>query len=77
VISHAVTVMVVQAGAAEQLLDPADPARSRVHAVRSTGTQALGELRRQLGLMREYGPASPSPLPGLPEVRGLVEGMGA
>jgi signal transduction histidine kinase len=77
VISHAVTVMVVQAGAAEQLLDPDDPARSRVHAVRSTGKQALGELRRQLGLMREGGPASPSPLPGLPEVRGLVEGMGA
>jgi signal transduction histidine kinase len=77
VISHAVTVMVVQAGAAEQLLLPEDPARGHVHAVRSTGKQALGELRRQLGLMREGGPASPSPLPGLPEVRGLVEGLGA
>ena len=77
VISHAVTVMVVQAGAAEQLLDADDPARSHVHAVRSTGKQALGELRRQLGLMREGRPTSPSPLPGLPEVRGLVEEMGA
>jgi len=77
VISHAVTVMVVQAGAAEQLLDSEDPARSHVHAVRSTGKQALGELRRQLGLMREGRPASPSPLPGLPEVRGLAEDMGA
>jgi signal transduction histidine kinase len=77
VISHAVTVMVVQAGAAEQLLQAEDPARGHVHAVRSTGKQALAELRRQLGLMREGRPASPSPLPGLAEVRGLAEETGA
>jgi signal transduction histidine kinase len=77
VVSHAVTVMVVQAGAAEQLLGPEDAARSHVHAVRETGKQALGELRRQLGLMRQGAPASASPLPGLDQIPDLVASSGA
>ena len=76
VVSHAVTVMVVQAGAAEQLLGPDDPARAHVHAVRETGKQALGELRRQLGLMREGAAASASPLPGLEQIPELVTASG-
>jgi signal transduction histidine kinase len=77
VVSHAVTVMVVQAGAAEQLLDVSHPAREHVHAVRGTGKQALAELRRQLGMMRDAGPSSASPLPGLPQIAGLVQASGA
>ena len=51
VISHSVTAMVVQAGAAEQQL-PADSVdRERVHAVRRAGQEALTELRRQLDVL--------------------------
>jgi signal transduction histidine kinase len=77
VVSHAVTVMVVQAGAAEQLLAPGEAAREHVHAVRSTGKEALAELRRQLGLLRAWDPASASPLPGLADVPALVARAGA
>jgi signal transduction histidine kinase len=77
VVSHAVTVMVVQAGAAEQLLAADEPARSHVHAVRQTGKQALGELRRQLGLMREGAPSSATPLPSLDQIPDLVASSGA
>jgi signal transduction histidine kinase len=75
VISHSVSVMVVQAGAAEQVL-PEGPARSQVHAIRETGKEALAELRRQLGLLRD-GVADPvSPLPGLAELPALVATSG-
>jgi signal transduction histidine kinase len=77
VVSHAVTVMVVQAGAADQLLDDEHPARPRVLAIRSAGKEALGELRRQLGLMRAGGPSSVSPLPGLDQLPELTEASGA
>lgn len=77
VVSHAVTVMVVQAGAADQLLDAEHPARPRVLAIRSAGKEALGELRRQLGLMRAGGPSSVSPLPGLGQLPELAEASGA
>lgn len=77
VISHAVSVMVVQAGAAEQLMPPGSPAHDQVRAVRETGKQAMAELRRQLGLMRVEGPSSSSPLPGLAEVSDLAESSGA
>ena len=42
-----------------------------------TGKQALSELRRQLGLMREGVPSSPSPLPGLGQIPDLVAASGA
>jgi signal transduction histidine kinase len=77
VISHAVTVMVVQAGAAEQLLVDDHPARARVRAIRGAGKEALGELRRQLGLMRAGAHASPSPLPGLAQLSDLAGSSGA
>lgn len=72
VISHAVTVMVVQAGAAEQLLPADAEAWRRVHAVRQTGKEALGELRRQLGVLRDGRSPGPGPLPGLAEITDLV-----
>ena len=77
VVSHAVTVMVVQAGAAEQLLAADHPARARVLAVRTAGKEALGELRRQLGLMRAGEPSTVSPLPGLAQLPELTSGIGA
>jgi signal transduction histidine kinase len=51
-ISHSVTAMVVQAGAAEQQLPTGSEARRHVSAVRLAGKEALAELRRQLGVLR-------------------------
>jgi signal transduction histidine kinase len=53
IVAHCVSVMVVQAGAAEDLLDR-DPelARPPLRAVQETGRQAVAELGRMLGLLR-------------------------
>lgn len=78
VISHSVSVMVVQAGAAEKLLPEDSPARTQVHAVRETGKGALAELRRQLGLLREGDAVSGvAPMPGLGDLARLAESMRA
>lgn len=78
VISHSVSVMVVQAGAAERLLPDGSPARDQVHAIRETGKGALAELRRQLGLLRtgDSG-AGVAPMPGLGDLARLAESMRA
>ncbi len=75
VISHSVSVMVVQAGAAEQLLPPGSPAREQIRAVRNTGKEALAELRRQLGLLGTGG--DPAPMPGLDDLPQLARATGA
>jgi signal transduction histidine kinase len=56
VIAHSVSVIVVQAGAAEPLVDE-DPAQAReaLRSIRSTGSDALGEMRRLLGILRAPG----------------------
>jgi signal transduction histidine kinase len=53
VIAHSVSVMTVQAGAARLLLDE-EPQRARepLLSVEETGRQALGDMRRLLGLLR-------------------------
>ncbi|WP_448626696.1 sensor histidine kinase [Geodermatophilus sp. URMC 64] len=75
VIAHSVSVMVVQAGAAEQLLS-SDPARARraLEAVQDTGAQAAAELRRLLGVLRA-GPDDEglTPAPGLADVPRLLD----
>jgi len=56
VIAHSVSVMVVQAGAAEDVFDR-DPAAvlEPIRAVQETGRAALVEISRLLGLLREDG----------------------
>jgi signal transduction histidine kinase len=81
VIAHSVSVMVVQAGAAEDLLDR-DPAgvREPVRAVQETGRGALVEISRLLGLLREDGAElglAPQPrLDELPELVAQTEAAG-
>ncbi len=54
VIAHSVSVIVVQAGAGERLLEGGhERAREAFMMIRETGGQALDELRRLLGLLRE------------------------
>ena len=56
VIAHSVSVMTVQAGAVRRLLLP-DQERERqaLEVVESTGREALTEMRRLVGLLREQG----------------------
>jgi signal transduction histidine kinase len=56
VIAHSVSVIVIQAGAAEPLVeeDP-DQAREALRSIRTTASDALGEMRRLLGILRTTG----------------------
>jgi signal transduction histidine kinase len=74
VVAHSVSVMVVQAGAAEEVLG-ADPGRARepLRSVQDTGRQALVELRRLLGVLRtDDSAAALAPQPGLDQVGALA-----
>ncbi len=72
VVAHAVGIMVVQAGAASQLLDQ-DLARARqsLEAVQETGRVAVDELARMLELLRTDAETA-SPLPSLSRLSGLI-----
>jgi signal transduction histidine kinase len=75
IISHSVSVMVVQAGAAEQVLDR-DQAQVKesLRSIQDTGRQARLELRRLLGLMRADGErATLEPQPGVAQLPALAE----
>ena len=74
VVAHSVSVMVVQAGAAEEVLG-ADPGKARepLRSVQDTGRQALVELRRLLGVLRtDRSEAALAPQPGLDQVGALA-----
>jgi signal transduction histidine kinase len=77
VIAHSVSVMVIQAGAAEQLLQQApERARGPLEAVQDTGRQTIVELRRLLGILREDGQElSLAPQPGLAGLDLLLDEM--
>ena len=59
VVAHGMSVMVVQAGAAERIVD-ADPAAARraLGHIQSAGREALSEMRRMLDLLREQHPGA-------------------
>ena len=75
VIAHSVSVMTVQAGAARLLLDEDPPrARESLIAVEETGRQALGEMRRLLGILRgDEHETDLAPQPGIADIGALVE----
>jgi signal transduction histidine kinase len=77
IVAHSVSVMVVQAGAAEDLLDR-EPERARVPllSIQETGANAIGELRRMLGLLRDQ-QTEPmlAPQPGISQIGELVQQM--
>ena len=53
IVAHSVTVMVAQAGGAEEIVESSpQQAREAMRSVRETGQQALVELRRMVGLLR-------------------------
>ncbi|MCO5994391.1 sensor histidine kinase [Actinoallomurus rhizosphaericola] len=75
VIAHSVSVMVVQADGASYMVD-IDPARARraMETIGATGRQALTEMRRMLGVLREREDAGPyAPQPGVEQLAELVD----
>jgi signal transduction histidine kinase len=75
VIAHSVSLMVVQAGAAEQmLLHSPDRALEPIRAVADTGREALEEMGRLLGVLRQHGEeVGLAPQPGVRDLPRLVE----
>ncbi len=67
VVAHSVSLMVVQVQAAQRVLVGDEPAaRELLDSIETTGRQALTELRRLLGLLREFdGQRSLAPQPSL------------
>jgi signal transduction histidine kinase len=77
VVAHSVSVMVVQAGAAEDLLDR-DPQRARLplQTIQETGRQAVADMQRMLGLLRgEHSDQALAPQPGTEQLSELVNQM--
>lgn len=75
VIAHSVSLMVVQAAAAEQML-VSDPGRARepIERIQDSGRQAVLELRRLLGVLRpDESAASLAPQPTLRGLSAMVE----
>jgi signal transduction histidine kinase len=75
VIAHNVSVMVVQAGAAEAVLEGRpEGAREPLRSIQETGRQTVIELRRLLGILKE-GDAEwlIRPQPSLSDLEGLVD----
>jgi signal transduction histidine kinase len=77
IVAHSVSVMVVQAGAAEDLLDR-DPqgARPPLLSIQESGRQAVADLSRMLGLLRSEDAAlARAPQPGTAQLAELVAQM--
>jgi signal transduction histidine kinase len=78
VVAHSLSVIGVQAGAARLVLD-ADPnptrAREAVAAIEATANQAMAEMRRALGILRDTEPSGAvlAPLPGLRQLPALLD----
>ncbi len=81
VVTHNVSVMVIQAGAARKVMDAApDRAREALLAVEAGGRTAMSELRHAMGLLTMTGdgpdPATAAdlaPQPGLAQVAALID----
>jgi signal transduction histidine kinase len=83
IVTHHVSVIAIQAGAAERALErrPED-ARQAVTAIGTTARQALGDMRTMLGVLGPSpavadGEAAPEPMPGLDRLGELLESVRA
>jgi signal transduction histidine kinase len=79
VVAHAISVVVVQARGGRKVLD-SDPAAARTafDSIERTGEQALGEMRRLLGMLRDDDEeSSRAPQPSLARVEALADEMRA
>jgi signal transduction histidine kinase len=76
VVAHAVSLMVVQAEAGPVVL-PHDPDRATAafDAISATGKEALAQMRRLLGVLRDDDRHELAPQPGAADIGGLVASM--
>jgi signal transduction histidine kinase len=75
VVAHGVSVIAIQADAAEAALakDP-ELAKAPLHAIRGSAAEALADMRRLLGVLREDEDGNElAPQPGLGQLHALVE----
>src|SRR5919202_2507516 len=75
IVSHTLGTIVLQAAAADARFDrEPERARAALRTIEATGREALGEMRRLLGLLRETG-AEPgrTPQPGMSDIDALVD----
>jgi signal transduction histidine kinase len=73
VVAHSVSIIAVQSGAAEANIDRnPEKAKEHMETVRTSAHEALVELRRLVGLLREED-ASYSPQPGLSRLEDLLD----
>jgi signal transduction histidine kinase len=74
IVANSVSDMVVEAELAERLLeDDLDAATQAMSAIEQTARGALVEMRRMLGMLRDFGEAQLEPQPGLSGLPALVE----
>lgn len=75
IVSHGMSVMVVQAGAAQRVVDAhPDQARQALEHIQITGRLALGDMRRMLGVLRDDdGSVELSPQPTIDDVHDIVD----
>jgi signal transduction histidine kinase len=77
VVAHHVSMMGVQAGAARMVVDR-DPAKAKdaLEAIEGSSRQAVDELHRLLGFLRQAGEADDlAPTPGVSQLPSLAAGM--
>jgi len=79
IVGHAMSVITVRAGIGAHLIGtrPAEAATA-LRVIEGTGRQAMAEMRRMLGLLRDPGPRvpRPEPQPGLGDLADLVDRAG-
>jgi len=74
VIAHSVSVMVVQAAAANDVFErQPERAREALRSIEESGRSALTELRRLLGIVRTHERGRLEPQPGLAALEELIE----
>ncbi len=76
VVAHNVSMMVVQAGAAERVLEGGQPdVRDALGAIASTGRETIDEMRLLLGILRSDDGLALAPQPGLADLDQLVRNV--
>jgi signal transduction histidine kinase len=78
-VAHAMSVIVVQAEAADEMLALGAPERARVpiERIQRIGREGLVEMRRLLGVLRHDTSPAFAPLPGIPALRPLADDVSA